>query len=149
MRRSLVLRILAIGVVVTSIAVGASAQEPSETHVEVDGVRVSGAAHFSSVEAPREPSFVLSNLTNETRTVELVALVSVAEGGSRALRLRGPRSIVLAPGASQTISVAFDGEALQFGSGLPYRRFALTVRVGAHTGDAISAVGYICRIPLH
>ena len=47
---------------------------PSETTIEVGGVQVRGESIKSSTGVPREPHYVLRNLTDAPATVELVSL---------------------------------------------------------------------------
>lgn len=122
--------------------------DPQSTVATGGGVRLEGLALASSVGITREPSYTLTNLTDATRVVTLVWLVSLGESERHVLRLTGPRRVVLRPHATQEISVAFEGRPIHRGGGLGHYRFALTVSVGGAHLVAVASNAYVCRIPL-
>lgn len=127
----------------------AHANPPRSTSATAGGVRLVGVARSSSVDVPRNPEYVLTNLTNDPRVVELVTLAALdQEGSPRALAIRSPRRIVLAPRARRSVEVEFTGQTINLGGGLSHRHFALTVTTGGHRLTAIASNAYICRIPL-
>ncbi len=131
------------------LAGGARATPPRRSTATGAGVRLSGDANVSSVGVRREPGFVLSNRTGDTRVVELTSLASLdARGGRHPLPITGTRRFVLAPHATRSLSVAFTGQAINDGGGLSYYRFVLTVTVDGQSLSAIASNAYMCRIPV-
>jgi hypothetical protein len=123
-------------------------QDAQTTSAVAGGVEVEGVAQSSSQGEPREPRYVLRNPTAEPRTVVLLSLASLDAGRRHPLELTSPRTVVLAPGETREISIAYAGEPVQSGRGLPYHRYALTLRVGGVRARVIASTAYMCRIPL-
>lgn len=138
---------VAVIAVVIGASSGSTAQDARATSVLVGGVEIEGVAAASSTGEPREPRYVLRNPTEERRVVELLSLVSLDAVARHPLTLTSPRRVELAPGATEEISIAFTGEPVQSGRGLPHHRFELLVRVGTDRARAIASTAYVCRIP--
>lgn len=131
-----------------AFAAVARADPPRHTTATAAGVRLTGYAIASSTHVPREPRYDLTNLTAAPQVVDLVSLVSLGEArDARALALRGPRRITLAPHETRPLQVAFDGRATNLGGALAYHRFALTVSVDRRRITAVASTAYMCRIP--
>lgn len=143
------LRRAALATVCTLVfATPSGADPPRYTTASGAGARLAGEALSSSTTVPREPHYVLTNLTTAPRVVDLVSLVSLSEArDTQPLALRGPRRITLAPHESRPVQVAYDGRPLNLGGGLTYHRYALTVIVDGHRLTAVASNAYVCRIP--
>lgn len=127
----------------------AFADPPGWTSRAAAGVRLVGLARSSSTDVPREPEYVLSNLTDAPRVVDVVALWSLGNEGLRErLSVTSARRITLAPHARRTLAIEYAGRAINLGGGLTYHRFELVVAVGGERLAAIASTAYICRIPL-
>lgn len=143
LRRAALAAVCALVVAATS-----RADPPRYTTASGAGVRLAGEAFASSTTVPREPRYVLTNLTAAPRVVDLVSLVSLGEArDTQPLTLRAPRRITLAPHETRPVQVAYDGRPLNLGGGLTYHRYALTVTVEGHRLTAVASNAYVCRIP--
>ncbi|MBL8678485.1 MAG: hypothetical protein JNK05_04940 [Myxococcales bacterium] len=136
---------------VAAVILGASDAnaQRAQQRVTIAGVRVVGSARgWSASRVPREPEFTLQNRTAEPRTITIRSVYSVAGRQRRAHPLRSNAVVRLAPGAGQTVRVAYAGDPLDGGVGaFTVFRFHIVVEIDGHEATIEASHYYVCRIP--